>query len=69
VGGVLSAMHTCNLPYEQQLVGMSTCVRCHAVLPGDYIVSDAAMVEASRGAYLAGISLHGSPGTPLPSII
>jgi hypothetical protein len=31
------------------------------------IVSDVALVGVPAGAYLAGIPLHGSPGTPLPS--
>jgi len=31
------------------------------------LVSDVAPLGASAGAYLAGIPLHGSPGTPLPS--
>ena len=69
VGGVSSAVHTHNPPYEQQLIGMDhVCVRCCTVLPADFIVSDVATVEVSRGTYLAGIPLHGSPGTHLLSI-
>jgi len=32
-------------------------------------VSDVARFEGTVGAYLAGIPLHRSPGTPLPSLV
>jgi hypothetical protein len=53
-------------PHEQLLEGLDAGGVLSAVLLGDSIVSNGVMDEASRSAYLAGIPLHGSPGTPLP---
>jgi hypothetical protein len=53
-------------PHKQLLKGLDA----GSVLsvPEDSIVSNRALDEASKSTYLVGISLHGSPSTPLPPI-
>jgi hypothetical protein len=55
-------------PHKQLLEGLDAGGVLSAVLPGDSIVSNGALDEASKSMYLAGIPLHRSPGTPLPPV-